>query len=150
MARARQQSVKVEGLDQLEADLKRAAAELPDDIKKANQGLSRDVAKTARARAKGLGSTAAHAAGGIGAAGGSSAAAVMLKASSVPEILGAEFGGRRRPTTQQFQPWRGSGESAGYFLYPTIRELVTDKELEKRYGPVIDAALSGRRIPTPS
>jgi hypothetical protein len=31
---------------------------------------------------------------------------------------GAEFGGRGRPTTQQFKPWLGH---TGYFLYPTIR-----------------------------
>jgi hypothetical protein len=34
-------------------------------------------------------------------------------------MYGAEFGGRGRPTTRQFQPHRGT---AGYFLYPTIRE----------------------------
>jgi hypothetical protein len=33
-------------------------------------------------------------------------------------IYGAEFGGRGRPTTQQFLPHRGRD---GYFLFPTIR-----------------------------
>jgi len=33
-------------------------------------------------------------------------------------FYGAEFGGQRRPTTQQFQPHRGR---RGYFLYPTAR-----------------------------
>jgi hypothetical protein len=33
--------------------------------------------------------------------------------------LGAEFGGRRRPTTQQFKPWLGH---EGYALFPTIRQ----------------------------
>lgn len=141
MARAEQRGVKVDGLDQLEADLRRAAAQLPDDVKKANQGLARDVAKGARARAKSLGGVAGHSASGVGAAGGAQSAAVMLKATSVPTILGAEFGGQGRPTTMQFDPWLGSGETAGYFLYPTIRESVTDKALEERYGPIIDRAL---------
>lgn len=33
-------------------------------------------------------------------------------------FYGAEFGGQRRPTTQQFLPHRGR---RGYFLYPTAR-----------------------------
>ena len=36
-------------------------------------------------------------------------------------IWGAEFGGRGRPTTQQFLPWRGNDTGAGYFLWPTVR-----------------------------
>lgn len=34
-------------------------------------------------------------------------------------FYGAEFGGRRRPTTMQFQPHLGQ---QGYFLYPTARQ----------------------------
>lgn len=34
-------------------------------------------------------------------------------------FYGAEFGGQRRPTTQQFKPFRGQ---QGYFMYPTIRD----------------------------
>ena len=34
-------------------------------------------------------------------------------------IWGAEFGGRGRPTTQQFLPHKGT---TGYVLYPTVRE----------------------------
>ncbi len=36
-------------------------------------------------------------------------------------IWGAEFGGGARPTTQQFRPWRGRDEGAGYFLWPAVR-----------------------------
>lgn len=37
----------------------------------------------------------------------------------MPDVFyGAEFGGRKRPTTQQFLPHRGQ---RGYFLYPTAR-----------------------------
>lgn len=34
-------------------------------------------------------------------------------------FFGAEFGGQKRPTTQQFPPHRGKG---GYFFWPTVRE----------------------------
>lgn len=33
-------------------------------------------------------------------------------------FFGAEFGGRRRRTTQQFRPYRGH---TGYWFYPTLR-----------------------------
>jgi hypothetical protein len=46
---------------------------------------------------------------------------IKLLASREPTILGAEFGGGRRPSTRQFPPWRGAGRNAGYFVYPTIR-----------------------------
>lgn len=34
-------------------------------------------------------------------------------------FFGAEFGGRGRPTTQQFRPWRGT---TGYGFYPALRQ----------------------------
>lgn len=37
-------------------------------------------------------------------------------------IWGAEFGGGKRPTTQQFLPWRGNDTGAGYFLWPAVRD----------------------------
>jgi hypothetical protein len=45
---------------------------------------------------------------------------------------GAEFGGRGRPTTQQFQPYT----SEGYFLYPAIRE--TEDQADALYIDHID------------
>lgn len=60
-------------------------------------------------------------------------------------MWGAEFGGQRRPTTQQFRPWRGSGSGAGYFLYPAVRELADD--MQDRYGDALLRAIdaSARR-----
>jgi hypothetical protein len=54
-------------------------------------------------------------------------------------MWGAEFGGQRRPTTQQFRPWRGSGSGAGYFLYPAVREMSDD--MQKRYGEALLRAI---------
>jgi hypothetical protein len=39
----------------------------------------------------------------------------------VPWALGFEVGGGQKQTTRQFPPWRGNGESAGYFLWPAVR-----------------------------
>lgn len=54
-------------------------------------------------------------------------------------MWGAEFGGQRRRTTQQFAPWRGNGEDAGYFLWPTIRAEY-DTVIE-RYGEALKDAV---------
>lgn len=34
--------------------------------------------------------------------------------------------GTARLGWNQFKPWRGSGQGAGYFLYPAIREKETE------------------------
>jgi hypothetical protein len=54
-------------------------------------------------------------------------------------MWGAEFGGKARPTTQQFATWRGSSETAGYFLYPAVRAHAPDTGRE--YSEALDAAL---------
>lgn len=54
-------------------------------------------------------------------------------------IFGAEFGGQRRKTTMQFDPWRGNGKDAGYFLWPTIRAEY-DTVVE-RYGAALKEAV---------
>lgn len=56
-----------------------------------------------------------------------------------PAILGAEFGGGRRPTTRQFPPFRGSSRNAGYFLYLALRG--EEAELDRLITGLIDKAL---------
>lgn len=53
-------------------------------------------------------------------------------------FYGAEFGGRRRTTTQQFPSWRGNDRSAGYFLYPTARNR--GKQFAEMWAEAIDKA----------
>lgn len=57
------------------------------------------------------------------AAGGAKRVQNKRKARARPSagdlFFGAEFGGRGRPTTQQFRPHRGT---TGYAFYPTLRE----------------------------
>lgn len=51
-------------------------------------------------------------------------------------IWGAEFGGQRRETTQQFKPWLGH---TGHFLYPTIR--ADSDEIHAEYSDALLDAL---------
>lgn len=64
---------------------------------------------------------------------------IKLDARKQPAVLGAEFGGRRRSTTQQFPPFRGSGPRAGYFLYPALRGQ--ESEIEGLVTSLIEKAL---------
>lgn len=59
------------------------------------------------------------------AAGGSKAATKhgRRRVNAGELFFGAEFGGRGRPTTQQFRPWRGT---TGYAFYPTLRARTSD------------------------
>ena len=62
--------------------------------------------------------------------------------------MGAEFGSGRnklrmlpneggdRLGWNQFKPWRGSGQGAGYFLYPAIRD--TTPEIVDMYGDAVE------------
>lgn len=58
-------------------------------------------------------------------------------------IWGAEFGGARgtqsNRRTTQFRPWLGNGDTAGYFLYPTVREM--SDEMQERYGEAVVRAI---------
>jgi hypothetical protein len=54
-------------------------------------------------------------------------------------IWGAEYGGGSKPTTRQFEPWRGSGTGAGYFLWPTVRGMNT--EIDDTYSKALLEAL---------
>lgn len=55
------------------------------------------------------------------------------KGQTVGDVMwGAEFGARRH---RQFRPWRGSGQGAGYFLWPTVRDQ-SDETIE-RYGEAL-------------
>ena len=54
-------------------------------------------------------------------------------------MMGAEFGGGSRSTTRQFLPWRGSSSSAGYALYPAVRENAA--ATGEAYSAALDDAL---------
>jgi len=120
--------VSAEGLNKLNRDLKAISAEAQGELKEANVKVAKTEGDRARAAAFALGGVAAHVASGVTGGGGNAWAGIRL--GTDPAAMGAEFGGRGRPTTQQFQPWRGSGSGAGYFVYPTIRRDSEDIERE--------------------
>lgn len=109
-------AVRVEGLNEVIARLKALENGSEVGIRVANKEAATMVASGAKSAASALGGVAAHVAPGIKASAGVKSGAVSL--GSDPAAAGAEFGGQGRPTTQQFQPFRGH---EGYFLYPTIR-----------------------------
>jgi len=128
--------ISIEGLPELQAALRLLDRDLEKELRKANREVAKFVADDARSAASALGSTAAKAAPSLKASAGSAYAGVSLGGGAYPFAAGAEFGGQRRPTTMQFEPWRGTGEDAGYFLYPTIRRDA--ERIEEEYGAALD------------
>lgn len=120
--------VRVDGLDDLQRGLSGARADLDRELEQASRDVAELVAKEGRGRASSRGGVAAHVAPSVQADGTS----VSAGGSSYPMAAGAEFGGRGRPTTQQFQPYT----SEGYFLYPAIRE--TEDQADALYIDHID------------
>lgn len=120
--RIRTGTVAVHGLPELSRALRSIDADLVKELRDTNKEVANDVKDGAQAKAYSLGGVAAHVASSLSANAGQQSAAVAGGGTAHPAFGGAEFGGQGRPTTQQFKPWRGSGEGAGYFLYPTIRD----------------------------
>lgn len=122
------QGIVVHGLAELNRDLKAVGKDAQRELKEANVRVAKKEGQRAQAAAYSLGGVSAHVAGGITGSGGNAWAGIRL--GTDPAAQGAEFGGQGRPTTMQFRPWRGSGSSAGYAVYPTIRRDSADIERE--------------------
>lgn len=147
--RIRTGTIAVDGLRELNKTLKELGPELQKELKATNKEAATKVATEAAARARGLGAMGVHFAPGIKAATGATSAGVALDGRKYPGILGAEFGAgqdrqRNRRSGQyvgyrQFDPWRGNGSGAGYFLYPTIRDRAD--EIAGFYEHAIDALI---------
>lgn len=115
----RSEAIQVHGLREFQQALKELDDRMPRELAAANAEAAEVVAREAQRRARSLGSTAGKAAASIKAARQQRAAAVSIGGPQFPFALGAEFGGGRRPTTMQFEPWKGH---EGYFLFPAVRE----------------------------
>lgn len=133
---AKGEGLNVEGLRELQRDLKAVSAAAPKELAEASKDVANFVADDARDKAGGLGGVAAKVAPSVRGSGTSRGGAITLGGSSYPMALGAEFGGRGRPTTQQFQPHLGR---TGYFVYPAIRENAD--EIESAYVDKLDDIL---------
>lgn len=131
MTRIQGAGIIVDGLPELNKALREFGDEFKGEMRKTNKAVADVVLKDAKSAAAALGSTAAHVGPDMKATAGALSAGVSLNG---PAAAGAEFGGRGRPTTQQFQPHRGNGDNAGYFLYPTIRRDAGKIEAEYKRG----------------
>ncbi len=116
---AKSQGVRVTGLVELNRALKALGPEVQKELKAANFEVGSMVADDARSIAMGLGGVAAKVAPSIKATKTATGAAVSFGGAAYPMAGGAEFGSLRY---KQFQPWRGNGSDAGYFVYPAIRQ----------------------------
>jgi hypothetical protein len=124
------------------------------EFKAAGKHITDDlVIPAARSKAAGLGAMYARAATTLRAANVAQGAAVRY-GGGVAWAMGAEFGAgqnasrnTRRGTVKgwnQFRPWKGSGSSAGYFVWPTIHER--DALIVAAYAAGIDQ-LADRLFP---
>jgi len=137
MAYRRTLSVEFEG-GKVARDLRRAGIKIEVGMGTITRTITSRSVASAHARGRSLGGVHAHvvAQGAIFVQGGNS---IRLDARKSPAIMGAVFGGGRRPTTQQFPLWRGSGRDAGYMVYPDLREQ--EGEIDRLVVELIDRAL---------
>ena len=123
-------AVRVTGLKELRSVLRKMGdKELLRELAKVNNRMAGVV--VSRARGKASSSMESAAASRLRASRGNAKATVTL--GGKPYDIGAEFGALR---WHQFRPWRGNGATAGYFLFPAVRE--SREELIEQYVNEID------------
>lgn len=142
-------------VDGLNKALKTLPKEASGTLREASMDIAQDVASGAASEARSQGGIAALVAPTIRVARDRIPAVRMGNSTRIdPDrtgerqtigdlMWGAEFGGRRRATTQQFLPWRGSGTGAGYFLWPTVRGM--EDQIQDRYSEALDDALQAMK-----
>ncbi|MGH9460369.1 MAG: hypothetical protein ACRD1X_04075 [Vicinamibacteria bacterium] len=141
--------VRVEGLAELSRVLKRMDSDLAKELRKANKDAAQVAATVSKSRALSVGGVAAKVAPTIRASAGVKSASVGFGGAQAPMAGGAEFGANRDRLRQrstgtyvgyrQFQPWRGSGRNAGYFVYPAIRD--NENRIVEQYTDALDHLL---------
>jgi hypothetical protein len=142
-------TVSVEGLRELNKALKALGPEFPKALGAASKVVANFVANDARGAAMSLGGIAAKTAPSIKGVGGATSAGVAFGGARYPFASGAEFGAgqdlRRRRSSgtylgfNQFEPWKGNGKDAGYFVYPSIRQ--DSDRIVTEYSKAVDAVL---------
>lgn len=137
-------SIQIRGL----RDLQRGLRQVDPSLRRVLPRTHKTVAETlvvapARRLASSLGGGHVRLAraGVITGRGTARGAAVRLLAASVPDALGQEFGSMQGRRKKQFDPWRGSGDDAGYALFPTIRSQ-RDRIVDE-YLKAVDQAMRG-------
>jgi len=129
VAKAQKSGLRIANLTQAQRALRKVSPDAHKELKVASREIAERIVVLARGQA--TRPQQAKAARSLRSRGGD-APTVALGSVAVPFALGAEFGGGRyragSPTpgggyTAQFPPWLGNGKSAGYFLYPTVRNM---------------------------
>lgn len=138
--------IQVEGLAQLSRVLRDMDKDLAKELRQTNKKAAEIAADAARSRALSLGGSAAKGAPTIRATAGVRSASVGFGGTSAPWMGGSEFGanreGQRHRSTgtyvgyRQFDVWRGSGRTAGYFVYPSIRD--NEGRIVEHYQEALD------------
>lgn len=134
-------SIRVQGLREFNRELKQIDAKFPKAVRLVNKAIADDVASDARSKAQSQGGVAAKTAPSIRALAQQSRAQVAIGGTRYPFAFGAEFGAAhnverntRRGSVlgwNQFQAWRGNDAGAGYFLFPTIREMRRSEVMDR-------------------
>lgn len=114
--------MRVEGLEQFLRDLNLAPTQLKQADRLFRTLAAQKVRDMARRNADAEGSVAAKASTDVRVSG-----LGRVTLSGNPYDMGAEFGSYQY---HQFQRWRGSGDDAGYFFWPAIREY-RDKSMSE-------------------
>lgn len=122
----------VEGLPQLV----RACDKISKDLERKTDAAAEDVARDVVSNARNAARTPQARLAASSLTTGTSGDGATVESSS-PIFTGAEFGGRARPTTQQFPPHKGK---RGYFLYPSMRARAD--QLNKHWENAIDDAMA--------
>lgn len=149
-------AVKVDDLKEFGRDLKALGdADLTAEFVDANVSAAELIVARARVKAAGEGRQAKAAAKTLRAVKSRVRSEVVLGGTKAPWALGSEFGANQRKPRKrtsgtyqgfnQFKAWRGAGESAGYFLYPTIR--ASQDEIEEQYLNALDGIVA-KAFPT--
>lgn len=128
--------IEVDGLKDLQRELRAVDKDFPKELRLANKGAAEIVADATRASFASRGGVAPKVAPSVKALAQQRSASVKIGGAKYPYAMGSEFGGRGRPRTRQFPPWRGNGEGAGYSLYESIRAQ-RDKVMDS-YGDALD------------
>jgi hypothetical protein len=128
--------IPIEGLNETLRAFKRYGPDAAAELRTAAQKISAQAASQLQAAGRSSDRTSALAAGSVRARRDRVPVIVAGGASRAGRVFfGAEFGGQRRKTTQQFRPYRGK---QGYWFYPALRAM-TPKVLEE-YGKALDRA----------
>jgi hypothetical protein len=149
MAKIKSGAVRVDGLAEFRSQLKGVDdKELVKEFKQANYDIADEVVQHARFNAATVSRMAFAASETLRAARSGYQAEISL-ANKRGFELGAEFGASRNKTRNlpggrrvrgwnQFKPWRGSDNGAGYFLFPALRDISDDavQKYNKRLGEI--------------